>query len=105
MKSPLYDHLWTKIIERNSMAESALKQKIKEHEEIYAAIQNSEGKDAANNVMDNGLIGYCLERCLEHLSGSDSINDKDYFVFYGYASKAVKESEKLIDEELSYLDL
>ena len=105
MKRPLYDHIWTKIIERNSLAEGVLKQKIKEHEEIFTAIEKTEGKDAARNVMDDGLIGHCLARCLEHLNGSGSVTEKDYYVFYGYASKAAKESEKTVDKELSHLGL
>ncbi|MCW8158816.1 hypothetical protein D7243_21855 [Stutzerimonas stutzeri] len=104
MKRPLYDHLWTKIIERNSLAEGALEQKIKEHEEIYTAIESAEGKDAAKNVMDLGLIGHCLARCLEHLRGGP-ITEKDYYVFYGYASNAAKKSEEIIDNELSHLGL
>jgi len=97
--------MWTKIIERNSLAEGVLEQKIKEHEEIFSAIEKAEGKDAVRNVMDDGLIGHCLARCLEHLNGSSFITEKDYYVFYGYASKAAKESEQIIDKELPHLGL
>lgn len=105
MKRPLYDHIWTKIVERNSLAEGVLQQKIKEHEDVFSAIANAEGNDVARNVMDDGLIGHCLARCLEHLNGSSSVTEKDYYVFYSYASKAAKESEQIIDKELQHLGL
>ncbi len=103
MKTLIVDHSWKKISERDAFAKVALAEKIKQIEEIEAAIRAAEGEEAARNVLNDGLIKHALTRCLENLQGSASITEQDFWVCYEFATTAAEKAEQVIDEELSHI--
>lgn len=105
MKKPLVDHLWTKIAERGSLAESAIQQKLDELTDIETAIRTQDGAEAVRNVLGNGTIRRALERCRDYHNGSSDVSELDLSIFFNYATATAKDSERIIDAELSYLNL
>ena len=105
MKTPLFDHLWTKIAERDGLARAATEQKLHQLKEIETAIALHDGSEAVHNVLAYGTLRRALERCLQYHQGSEEIDDTDMLIFYNYASSAAREAERVIDSELPYLGL
>lgn len=105
LKKPIVDHLWAKISEADSFSKSAVEAKLKEVAELSGFIAKAEGNDVLNNVMDSGLIGIALARCKQFLDGQDSLTRDDFFINYNYATISMRKAERIIDEELDYLDL
>ncbi len=105
MKTPLVDHLWTKIAERDGIARAVTEQKLQELKSIETAIALHDGAEAVHNVLAYGSIRRALERCLQYHQGSDDMDDVDMLIFYNYATHAAKEAEDVIDRELPYLGL
>ncbi len=105
LKKPIVDHLWAKISEADSFSKLAVEAKLKEVAELSGVIAKAEGNDVLNNVMDSGLIGIALARCKQFLDGQDSLTRDDFFINYNYATISMRKAERIIDEELDYLDL
>ncbi|KQQ62930.1 hypothetical protein ASF66_00830 [Pseudomonas sp. Leaf129] len=105
MKTPLVDHLWTKIAERDGVARAVTEQKLQELKSIETAIALHDGAEAVHNVLAYGSIRRALERCLQYHQGAEDMDDVDMLIFYNYATRAAKEAEDVIDRELPYLGL
>jgi hypothetical protein len=105
VKTPLFDHLWTKIAERDGLARAVTEQKLQELKTIETAIALHDGAEAVDNVLAHGTLRRALERCLQYHQGSESMDETDMFIHYNYASSAAKEAESIIDSELPYLGL
>ena len=99
MSVKLVDHSWTKIIERDAFAKTALRGKIEEVEQLAEAIRSKDGADAARNVLNDGLIVHALKRCQENLNGSPTVTDQDFWVCYDFATTASRKAEKILNEE------
>lgn len=99
MAVTLVNHSWSKIIERDSYAKQALKDKIEEVTQLEESIRQTDGEDAARNVLKDGLIIHALKRCLENLEGSSTVTVKDYWVFYEFATSAAKKAEEILNED------
>lgn len=105
MKTPLVDHLWTKIVESSDIAIPAVEHKLQQLEDIETAISRTDGSDAVRNVLANGTIRRALERALAFHRGAGDIDLIDLQIYYEYATAAAKESQRIIDAELAYLGL
>lgn len=105
MKQPIVDHSWTKIVETDGRGLAFSEQKLREVAELGRTISASEGSDVANNVLHSGLIETALLRCKEFHEGRPGLALDDLFINYGYATQAMKESERIIDAELGHLGL
>lgn len=105
MKNPIVDHFFTKISERGSLALGAAQSKLQEVNELTHIIQQSEGSDAARNILADGMIALALQRCVEFHEGDSRITEKDMHIYYSYAYREAKRSEETIDLELSSLGL
>lgn len=98
MSKKLVDHTWAKIIERDSQAKEALLTKIGEIVELVQRSRGIDGKEASRLISDDGRLEYALRKCLDHLEGSSSVNENDYFIFYEYATGAAKRAEEMMLE-------
>lgn len=106
MKKPVVDHLWTKIADLEPQGRAAVQAKIDELSQIAWKIREAEGSEVASNVLEHGLIETALLRCRQIQDGEvPGLDYDDLQIFYRYATTAMKHAEKVIDEELSYLDL
>ncbi|ENG2598637.1 hypothetical protein N0673_18110 [Pseudomonas aeruginosa] len=105
MKRPIVDHSWTKIVETGGIGLAAAEKKLQAVTELARTIRAAEGKDAADNVLHNGLIETALLRCKQFHEGQSALIIDDLHINYTYATEAMKKSEQIIDRELSYLDL
>lgn len=105
MQKPLVDHWWTKIAEREEVGLTAAKDKLRELAEIERAISDAEGTDVMRNVLADGQIRRALERCIQIHEGDTLLDESDRSIYYNYATTAAKDSERIIDEELAYLEL
>ena len=99
MSVKLVDHSWTKIMERDAFAKTALRGKIEEVEKLEEAIRSKDGADAARNILDDGLIVHALKRCQENLNGSNTVTEQDFWVFYEFATIAARKAERILNEE------
>lgn len=106
MKKPILDHSWKSILNRDELSKICLKDKLKQLQEIAAVIQSNYDESTVINVMDNGKIIYALKRALEYLENPQGyLTEKDFFIYYSYASSEAKNTEKIIDDELAHLGL
>lgn len=105
MKHPVVDHLWSKIVETGGLGLGASKSKLEQVQSIADKIRNAEGADVVRNVLEDGMIEQALKRCIEYHEGSSHLNLNDLHIYFRYARAAMQDAEKIIDDELSYLDL
>jgi len=88
------------------LAKGVLEAKIKQIEEIADVIRQKHGDNSVENVLNYTLLMRALKRNLNYINGesSDMIED-DYYIYYTFASTQANKSEKIIDDELSDLNL
>ncbi|CAI8763067.1 hypothetical protein [Pseudomonas sp. A-RE-23] len=98
MSDKLVDHLWEKIIERDSQAKAVLSDKISKVVEITLRSRAVDGSDAANLVSDEGRLEYALRKCLAHLMNPESVSEMDYFIYYEYATGAARRADNILSE-------
>lgn len=98
MSNKLVDHVWSKIIERDSQAQAALSTKIAEVVEMTLRAHAVDGADASKLVSDEGRLEYALRRCLDHLTKPGSVGEMDYFIYYEYATGAAKRADDMLAE-------
>ena len=105
MKKSVVDHLWYKIADFDSQGRAAAAKKLEEVVELSRRIGQTEGGDAATNILDSGLIEVALRRCLEIQDGKPGLDYDDLQIYYRYATAAIKKAEAVIDQELAHLAL
>ena len=106
MRKPIIDHSWNSILEGDELAKICLIKKIEQLVEMSDTIRSHYDENTVANVMDNGNILYALNKALEYLEDPNSpLTETDFYIYYSFASDEAKNSERIIDEELSELGL
>jgi hypothetical protein len=109
MKSPFVDHSWTKIVEGKfepELVKVCVDSKIKQLDEVAEIIRSNNGSDAVENVLEYKFVLRALEQCRDYVTNSSSaVTSEDHYIYYCYATNQLKEAERIIDDELSHLDL
>jgi hypothetical protein len=109
MKNKLVSHSFYKIVEGKSepaLAEIAVIATIKLVDEVADKIRAAEGSEAVENVLNYREVKRALEQCLDHLTNNNSqVSSVDYSIYYDFLSNKLAQAEKVIDEELSFLNL
>lgn len=109
MKKVFIDHLFSKIVEgryEKALSAAATKAKLAQLEDVRNAIQSTYGEEAVQNVLWYREVKRSLEQCLEFIENPHSlVIDADFVIYLGYAETQLKKAERIIDSELSELDL
>lgn len=100
MNNPIVDHGWAKISETGSSALAAAKAKLSVVEAIEERISQSEGIEAANNILAQGAIKQALKRCIEFHEGAPGLTILDLYINYGFATQKALAAERAIELEL-----
>lgn len=105
MKKSIIDHVWHKIADLDSQGRAAAVSKLEQVAELARRIGQTEGGEAANNVLEHGLIEVALLRCRQIQDQELGLDYDDLQIYYRYATNAMKAAEKVIDAELAHLGL
>jgi hypothetical protein len=105
LKKSIVDHLWYKIADLDSQGRAAAVSKLEEVVELARRIGQTEGGEAANNLLEHGLIEVALLRCREIQDGKAGLDYDDLQIYYRYATAAMKNAEAAIENELPHLEL
>ncbi len=100
MKNPIVDHGWTKISETDSSGLEAAREKLSIVEAIEQKISQTDGLEAADNILAHGAIKHALRRCIEFHEGAPGLTILDLYINYGFATQKALAAERTIDLEL-----
>ncbi|MGY2440162.1 hypothetical protein [Pseudomonas sp. SDO52101_S400] len=105
MKKSIIDQTWHKIADLDSQGRAAAATKLEQVVELARRIGQTEGGEVANNVLEHGLIEVALLRSRQIQDRELGLDYDDLQIYYRYATNAMKNAEKVIDNELAHLDL
>ncbi|WP_322846602.1 hypothetical protein [Pseudomonas sp. B33.4] len=105
MKKSIVDQVWHKIADLDSQGRAAAVSKLEQVTDLARRIGQTEGGEAANNILEHGLIEVALLRCREIQDGKTGLDYDDLQIYYRYATAAMHKAEAVIGDELAHLDL